>query len=332
MNKAFFINLVIILAILMSSCHKNKTDYSNLDKDLAALCQQIDKHPNDPELYYLRANYYYDKAVIDSAFADILKSIKLDSTQVKYYMTLSDIYFAQRETDLTEETLEKVLSMDPENNEARLKLSELYYHLKMFTQCNEMLDEAIQKQNHNPKAHLIRAFCLKDEGDTVGAIRTLQLVIDQDPQEIKAFLELGYLYQLKRNPIAINYYQNALQIDPNNIEINYNLAMLYQELEDYPHAIDQYKMLLSVDPKNKHALHNIGYIQLNYLENNEEAISFFNKAIDIDPEFINAICNRGIAYENMGRYEEAREDYNHCKKISANFSPAIDGLNRLDHK
>ena len=139
MNKAFFINLVIILAILMSSCHKNKTDYSNLDKDLAALCQQIDKHPNDPELYYLRANYYYDKAVIDSAFADILKSIKLDSTQVKYYMTLSDIYFAQRETDLTEETLEKVLSMDPENNEARLKLSELYYHLKMFTQDGHIL-------------------------------------------------------------------------------------------------------------------------------------------------------------------------------------------------
>ena len=333
MNKRFLIYTIIFIAILSGACkHKNSKDYANLDPALATLCQQIDKHPNDPELYFQRANYYYGKAVIDSALQDIMQSIKLDSTQAKYWLTLSDLYFAQRETDLTEETLEKVITMDPDNNEARLKLAELYYHLKMYPQCNETLDEAIAKRNHNPRAHLIRAFCLKDQADTVGAIRMLQLVIDQDPTEVKAFLELGYLYQLKKNPLAATYYQNALQVDPNNIEINYNLAMLYQELGEYEKAIEQYKILLSIDAKNKHALHNIGYIYLNYLGNYEEAVNFFSKAIEADPNFINAICNRGVAYENLGRNEEARKDYLRCKEISANFEPAVAGLNRLDRR
>lgn len=333
MNKRFFVYIIIFIGIISGACHhKKEKDYSNLDPDLASLCKQIDAHPNDPELYYLRANYYYDKVLIDSAMQDILQSIKLDSTQAKYYLTLSDLYFAQRETDLTEETLEKVIAMDPNNNEARLKLAELYYHLKMYPECNETLDKAIALQNHNPKAHLIRAFCLKDQADTVGAIRMLQLVIDQDPTEVKAFLELGYLYQLKKNPIAATYYQNALQVDPNNIEINYNLAMLYQEMGEYEKAIEQYKILLTIDPKSKHALHNIGYIYLNYLGNYEEAANFFSKAIEVDPNFINAICNRGVAYENMGRNEEARKDYLRCKEISANFEPAVAGLNRLDRR
>ena len=74
-----------------------------------------------------------------------------------------------------------------------------------------------------------------------------------------------------------------------------------------------------------------GLCQYN-LGNYEEAVNFFSKAIEADPNFINAICNRGVAYENLGRNEEARRDYLRCKEISANFEPAVAGLNRLDRR
>ena len=56
-------------------------------------------------------------------------AIRLQPDSSKYYVKLSDLYFAQRETDLAEEMLQTAIKKQPDNNEARLKLAELYYHL-----------------------------------------------------------------------------------------------------------------------------------------------------------------------------------------------------------
>lgn len=322
---------LLSIAFFLFSCsgHKEK-DYSSLPPELATLTKNIDKSPKDAELYYLRAQYYYNQKQIEDAQKDILQSIKLDPNQSKYYVTLSDVYFAQRKTDDTEEMLEKAISMDPKNNEARLKLAELYFHLKMYDFCNKTLDEALKLQNHNPKAHLIRAFSLKDQGDTVGAIRMLQLAIDQNPKEVKAFLELGYIFQQKHDPLAISYYKNALAVEPKNTEIRYNMAMMLQEMGQYEAAVEEYKNIIAIDPNHKATLHNIGYIYLIYEQKYEEAVAFFTKAIEVDPEFVNAVCNRALAFEELGQYENARQDYLYSRQLSENFEPAIQGLNRLD--
>ncbi|HPY80988.1 MAG TPA: tetratricopeptide repeat protein [Bacteroidales bacterium] len=329
MLRRFCFYLTIFILIL--GCNtKKENNYASLPKELAELSQKIDKSPKDAELYYLRAQYYYEHKEIDKAQVDILKSIALAPEVAKYYISLSDIYFAQRKTDDTEEMLQKAIRLEPENNEARLKLAELYFHLKMVEDCNRELDAALQKQNHNPQVHLIRAFLLKQQGDTTGAIRMLQLTIDQDPKEVKAFLELGYIFQKRNDPLAISYYQNALLVDPKNSEIRYNLALMFQELGEIEKAKEEYKQLLTFEPQHLKALHNIGYIDLVYEQNFEEAVAFFTKAIELNPEFFQAICNRGIAFEKLEQYDNARQDYMYSLKLKENFEPAIDGLNRLD--
>ena len=67
-----------------------------------------------------------------------------------------------------------------------------------------------------------------------------------------------------------------------------------------------------------------------YEQKYEEAVAFFTKAIEVDPEFVNAVCNRALAFEELGQYENARQDYLYSRKLSENFEPAIQGLNRLD--
>ncbi|MBO4232667.1 MAG: tetratricopeptide repeat protein [Bacteroidales bacterium] len=319
-----------LLLIVISACkHKEKKDYSNLPKELAALCVKIDNSPDDPELYYQRFEYYYDKGLIDNAMADILQSIKIDSTQSKYYVGLSDVYFSLKQTDDAEEALQKAISLDKNNNEAYLKLSELYFHLRMFDDCNATLDEALKLQNHNPKAHLIRAFMLKDQGDTLGCIRMLQLVVDQDPTEVKAYLELGYIHQQKNDPLAITYYRNALAVDPKNEEILFNLALALQDMGNIDEAKQQYNNILSFDSDNIRALFNLGFVALIYDRNYNEAVAYFTRVLEQEPDYVEALTNRAIAFEELKRYTEAREDYNLALKFNPDFKPAIDGLNRL---
>jgi tetratricopeptide (TPR) repeat protein len=258
-------------------------------------------------------------------------AIKLQPDSSKYYVMLSDLYFAQHETDLTEEMLLKAISKDENNNEARLKLAELQFHTRQYEDCEKTIDEAVQRQPHNPKAYLIKAFMLKDMQDTIGYLRMLQLVIDQDPTETKAFLELGYFYQQQNDPIAVSYYQNGLKADPKNVELHYNLGKMFQDMDKLEEAEQEYKTAIAIDSTHIPSLNNLGYL---YLDDNikkyDEAVKLFTQVLQINPKFVYALCNRGVAYEYLGNYPAARKDYEETLKLSTNFEPAIKGLNRLD--
>lgn len=336
--KLHFVRLIIFsLVLLLAACGHNSKQYANLPPELAKLCKAIDKHPKDAELRYSRAVYYYNRGFIDEAKTDMFECLKLDDKTSKYYVLMSDIYFAEKETDETEEMLERAIALDPNNNEARLKLAELYFHLRMFPECNHTLDAALEQESFNPKAHLIRGFCLKEMQDTVGAMRMFQLCIDQNPAEIRAFLELGYYYQQKLDPLAISYYQNALQADPNNIEINFNLAKLLQDLgeknksdEQIEQAVEQYKIVLQIKEDHLPALNNLGYVYMVDQDKYDEALALFDRAITVEPNCVEAYCNRGVCCECTGRLAEAREAYETALKILPNYDPAVLGLNRLD--
>ena len=331
LKKKFVLSFFVLLTLLFvfSSC-KNEKKYKDLPAELAELNRQIDKHPKDDKLYYNRADYYFNKKEFDSALADILEAIKLNPNESAYNVFLSDIYFVQMKFDDMEETLEKAIAKNPKNNDARMRLAELYFHLGMLQNCYKVLDEAVALKPHNPKAHLIRAFTLKKEGDTINYLRFLQLTIDQDPKEIKAFLELGYFYQQKLNPIAIDYYTNALQVDPRNLEINTHLAKLYIDLKEWDKAEEQYKILLQIKPDHLWGLNNLGYLKFVHEDNYDEAIAYFTKALDINPEFIPALSNRGLVFLEKKEYKLAEQDFKNCLSIDPDCEDAIDGLNYLD--
>lgn len=328
--KRFFFCTLALLLLFGYGC-RNRNQYADLPKELAELCMNIDKHPKRSENYYKRANYYYLNKEIDKGIADMQTAIKLQPDSSKYYVMLSDLYFAQHETDLTEEMLLKAIEKEEGNNEARLKLAELQFYTRQFEDCGKTLDEAVQRQPHNPKAYLIKAFMLKDMQDTVGYLRMLQLVIDQDPREIKAYSELGLFYQRKNDPIAISYYQNGLKVDPNNVELHYNLGKMFQDMDKLEEAEQEYKTAIAIDSTHIPSLNNLGYLYLDdNLKRYDEAVQLFTQVLRINPQFVYAVCNRGVAYEYSGNYVAARKDYEEALKLSTNFEPAILGLNRLD--
>jgi len=326
MKKLLFFSVLIAL-LCCFSCRSNK--YENLPQPLAELCQKIDKSPKNSDLYQQRAEYYYRNKKIDDALADILYAIKLDNKKSPYYVLLADIYLAKSETDLVEETLKKAIAID-NYNEAHLKLAELYLYQYMYKECEETLEKAIKLQNYNPKAFLTKAILLKETGDTIGYIRMMQLVIDQDPKEIIAYQSLAEYFQEQKNPLAISYYKNALEIKPNDKILNYNLGLLYQDLGELELAKEQYNTLIIIDTNSYPAYNSLGYIALNFDENYEEAVRFFSKALEINPHYDQGWCNRGITYYYLKDWQKARADFVQCLNINPHHKGAIEELNRLD--
>ena len=341
MKKLIILMAAVAIGCCLFSCKKGKdSDGEKTTVDsLAYFTEQIKAHPKDAVWYYKRAKFQFEHNFVQEAYGDILKCVKLDDAKASYYVLFADIDYARQDFDGSEEHLQKALQLEPDNNEVRLKLAELFYYRAraipaLYDEALKLLEEARTQQPHNPKAYLIEAMCYKEKGDTTQYLHRLQMVIDQDPEEVKAHLELGYFYQKHLDPLGIDHYQNALRVDPANAEINYNLGLFYRDLGRSEEAKEQFQHLVSILHSGEYVAN--AYYQLGYFamqeENNKKAVEMFTKAIETDPQFVDAYAARGESYENLAQFDQARVDYNRALQLVDNFEPAIQGLNSIDKK
>ncbi len=326
----------LLLLFIMAACgHHKKSDADtpktdSIPTDLAAISKMISEDPKNAELYNQRALLYLEKNENDKALTDINKAITIDSKNTKYLRTLSDVYFASGKIKNCQDVLNKACEMNPGDVEAVLKLAELYFYMKDYKKTFEYADKAENIDKLSAKADFIRGMAYKDLGDTAKAVRSFQKTVEKDPEYFHAYMQLGLMYSLKHSRLAVDYFNNALNLNPKSIEALYSLALFYQENGEYNKAIEKYTTILQIDPKYKYAHYNLGYIHLVYLQVYDVAIKHFTDAINCDPSYAEAYYNRGYCYELVGNVMFARQDYQKALKIKVNYQKAIDGMNRID--
>ncbi len=336
MKKVCYLSAMVLLLLLFACGNHHGNEQGNVNTDslpanLAEITKKIEANPKNAELYNQRAIMYLDRKETDKALSDINKAITIDSKNSLYLRTLSDIYFATGKLKNCQEALNKACEMNPGDAEAVLKLAELHYYLKDYKKTFEFADNALKIDKLNAKADFIKGMAYKDMGDTAKAVRSFQISVEKDQEYFHAYMQLGLMYSVKHNPLAVDYFNNALNINPQSIEALYSLALFYQENNQYNKAIEKYTSILQLEPKNKYAHYNLGYIHLVHLRVFDVAIRHFSDAIMCDPTYAEAYYNRGYSYELSGNVMAARNDYKKALEIRVNYQKAIEGMNRLDN-
>ncbi|MEN8225951.1 MAG: tetratricopeptide repeat protein, partial [Bacteroidota bacterium] len=165
--------------------------------------------------------------------------------------------------------------------------------------------------------------------DTVSAIKNYLEAIDKNQSYYDAHIQLGLIYSTANNALAIDYFNNALNLDPQSIEALYALGLFYQQTGDAEKAMSTYNRLLIADPENVYGHYNLGYVNLVLLKEFEQAIIHFDMASQLKPDYFEAVYNKAYCYELLGDYQTARELYNAVLEIEINYARAIEGLNRI---
>ena len=336
MNKIF---VLLLIFGLLSGCQlvnekQQSTTVNGIEnKVIAGLDELNNKIRNDslnPDLYHERSKFYLENNELNGALKDLLTALQLDSNYAGYYVTISDVYLAMGKLQKTVESLERAIELDNKHVDAYLKLAEISMVIHDYKKALAYIDLALKTDDLAAKGYLLRGVVMIENGDTLRAVRNFQKAIDVQQNYIDAHLQLAILYASEKNDIAIDYFNNALNIEPSNIDIMYYLAMYYQETGRFDKAIQAYNSILDLDPGFFLARYNIGYINLVYFEKFEEAINDFTETIRINPEYPEAWYNRGLSYELLKNVEYSRKDYEKTLELSANYQKAIDGLNRID--
>jgi tetratricopeptide (TPR) repeat protein len=297
--------------------------------ELKAVNAEILKDPSAAALYDKRARVYLNLREFTEAEYDSKRAIQLDSSQALYYLTLADIHFAANKTRESKELLESTAKKFPENIEALMKLAELYFLVQRYQDGIDYVNRVLRLNENLAKAYYIKGSIYRESGDTSRAISSLETAVEQDNQYTDAFYDLGILYAARKNPVAFQYYDNVLRIQPHNTEVMYARAMLLQNMGKADDALAQYQAILDVDKNCDRCYHNRGAIYLELKKDPRKALEEFTRAIQVNPSYVEAYFARGYTYSRLKDKESAKADYRMCLKIQPNYDPAVEGLNDL---
>lgn len=305
------------------------TSQAALDRRFRELNELLLRDSLDPKLRYERSQLMKLRGNITGAYQELERVVQLDSTKAEYYLALADVAFRALQVPRSVEAFEACLRLDPKNTEACLRLAELYFYLKAYPKAIESANNALRLNDRLSRGYSIKGFVYKESGDTARAISSFQTVLDLDPENYDVQRELGRIYAAKKDPLALQYYNNALRIRPGSGEILYNRGLYYQETGQLDNAEADYEALLAQDPKDPDAHHNLGYIALRYRQNYPEAVKHFNDAVRYNPEYVEAYYHRGLAEERMGDRSSAFKDYQQALNIYPSFGLAKEGIKRI---
>lgn len=297
--------------------------------ELKAVNAALLKDPSNVALYKKRAQIYLSIRQPEEAIFDARRAIRLDSLDPSNYLALVDIYFAQNKTREAKETLENAEKKFPENTELLLRLAELYYLVRQYQKGIDYVNKALKADEGLAKAYYIKGTIYKESGDTNRAVSSLVTATEQDNRFADAFYDLGVIYAARRNPLAMEYYNSALRLEPSNPEMLYGRARLLQDLGQIDQAIAEYEAILKTDKTCERCLYNLGALQLEAKKDPGKAIDYFTRAIALNPDDANSYFARGYAYAKLNDKKNAQADYRNCLRIEPSHEGALEGLNGL---
>lgn len=342
MTYRIFIILVLFSTVFFSCNDAQKTSSnangeevkiaSDANDPLEILNSQIISDSTNADLYVERAKLYLQTDRIDRALRDINQALSLNSKQLDAYLVLADIYYGMGQAESVLETLNKATELAPDDPRPQVKLAELHLLQRKLNLALGYTEKALAMENNNPEAYYVRGMIFLAREDTVSAMKNFMIARDQDENFFEALYQIGLIFTAQENPLAVDFLQDAIHRFPNSILARYQLALYEQEIGSIENAIAQYDTLLLMQPDNSKFIFNLGYVHLVYLQQYEQAISYFDAALAVDPEYIDALYNKGRTLEEMEQYATAREIYEQVLEKQTNYPLAIEGLNRLDRR
>lgn len=282
----------------------------NWDKALDALQKAVAKDPKDAEAYYLLGSVYgekdqYDK-LIDSfdkslAISDEFKS-QIQESKKYYWANLfnNGVGLYQKGSNLAKS--------NPDSSKILLDKSAIDF------------EYAAKLEPDSADTYKNLSFVYLASGDEEKAIQPLQKIIDlQHSEDGYKYLATIYYnrgtaakekYASSRDTQdslkAIDDFNNAIKVSedgrkyyPNNADILQILSNSYIYAGKVDLALGAFKAGVESDPNNKFYRYNYGVLLLGK-DDYAGAEEQFKKAVEIDPNYQNAIYNLAVTYVKWG--------------------------------
>mmetsp|Transcript_9255 Transcript_9255/g.22734 ORF Transcript_9255/g.22734 Transcript_9255/m.22734 type:complete len:420 (-) Transcript_9255:1048-2307(-) len=179
-------------------------------------------------------------------------------------------------------------------------LINMLYLRQEFEECKELIEEQLQEcQGMCEFAIYVKALIYRQEGKIQESLAFFQAVTCLNPHNVLNLKQVGRsLYLLGNHKAAIDVYDEALILSPDDWEIFHNKGLCYMYLRQYDEAVD------SFEKANDVQRHDVTFLQLGKVfvlrEEYKKAIELYTEALEFSPENPEILTTLGILYLRMG--------------------------------
>jgi tetratricopeptide (TPR) repeat protein len=119
---------------------------------------------------------------------------------------------------------------------------------------------------------------------------------------------------IERLFITLTDFLRKFKEDSNYASVWYNKGVALVDLGKYEEALVYFDKAIELNPNDAEVWDNKG-IALGHLGKHDEALACFNKALEQNPNNAEVWYNKGVALDNLGKHEEALDCYNKANEI-----------------
>ncbi|ABH01476.1 tetratricopeptide repeat protein [Borreliella afzelii] len=220
-----------------------------------------------------KLNYALKAGIVSNNLGNFKKSEEYlgffnDNVKKPNEIAIYNLSIAKFENNKLEESLEiinKAINLNPEKSEYLYLKASINLKNENYQNAIPLYNLVIEKNPENISAYINLAKAYEKSGNKTQAISTLEKIINKNNK--LALNNLGILYKNQKN------YQKAIEIFEkaiinSDIEAKYNLATTLIEINDNTRAKDLLKEYTKLKPNNPEALYALGIIEYN--ENNND--------------------------------------------------------------
>ncbi len=284
------------------------------------------------------ARFYFNKGITEKnqrlfavAANDFNKAISFNPKYTDAYIAIGNADLEMRRIDAAQGNFTKAYELEPANQEVIKQLSDLYFNNHQFQKAIDLVQKCIACRN----ADRILGMSYYGLEDYANAEKFLQKAIAEDDKDAQSAYTLGRTdIELEKEKEAIPMYEKAIALEPDRSNWIYELGLLYYNADDYGNALKYFELaadkgyaktsdynenvgfaqlytgdtqnglktlndLLTKRPNNTELINNIAYAMYQ-TKHYDEAFTYFQKMLDINPKDASSLYMIGMVFQKKG--------------------------------
>ncbi len=217
---------------------------------------------------------------------------------------LAKLLVEDKQLDAARWVLEHVVQVAPDLPDARAGLGIVFIQMGRYQNAREQLRRAVQLSPDSAEYAMRYAEVLLLSKEYPAALKFLESVSDRFGKlpEYRYKLGLAY-YGLSAYPSAIEELGALVRDYPNLDRAQYYLGHSYSASGNLREAEIHYRKALALNPRDASYYAALGHVLSD--ENAEEAVSYLEKALQLDPSDTLSKRDLAVYYERKARYRDA---------------------------
>lgn len=330
MRNLFFLSFLGLFIVSCSSKSEPNAKKQTLDEKLAA-------HPDSIPLLIEKGNQLMDSLAFDRALNFGAKAYRLDSTNVE-----ARVLYAECLINKTNRSADDIFSAftmyqnlvkkAPKNVAALVGLANTLVLLNDHDNAFKYINKALRIDKTYRDAYILKGTIYKLQDNIKLAVSSYETAVQQDPNYYMTYLLLGSLYEYENNPLCIEKYTTAYQLQPRNIEVIYALAFAKEKFGQLAAAQRLYRKMTKVDSTFADGYFHLGYMAQFTFNQPDSAMYYYKKATKVNARHIPSYHNMGLLYEDRNDITNALFSYAKALKVDSTYQLSKDRVKELRKK